>query len=239
LYCIVFTHLSQANAQKLNQERQQRLEADYLRALNEQVKQRSLSHQRQMEEVRLLFSGMTFNRGQEMNRLQSEFEKRDRALWTNVQQIIEDEERRIAVRKAEEERKVKEELVRRQREEKARQEAQARKEQQEKEEKLKKELESKKLQKEAEEQKAREQRQQQEAVEQRKQAEQLKSVGIRPALDEWNEGRELLAKLKQEVHPAIKSNPELKSLRNKLRRQITPKIGQLTNEAQQIVRVVS
>jgi nucleoporin GLE1 len=227
------------DAQQVYDERQRQLEAEYLRALNEQVKLRSLRHQQQMEEVRQLFSGMRVHHGEEENRLRTEFEKRDQALWSSVQQAIDDEERKIAAQKAEEEKKAREELLRRQREEKARQEAQAQKEQKEKEERFKKELELKKLQKEAEEIRIREEKQRQEAIEQRKQAEQLSAAGIRPALDEWEEGRRMLSILKKEVHPAIKADRELKSLRNKLRRQVTPKIGQLTSEMEQISRVVS
>lgn len=215
------------------------MKANYLRALNENMKQRTMRHQQQMEEVRQLFSGMSMKGGQEMARLRVEFEKRDQDLWSSVEKAIQDEERKIKATRDEAERRIREEKVRKEREEKARLEAIAKKEQAEKEARLKKDLEAKKAQKEAEEAKEKEERVNKEAEEQRKQANQLKSVGVKPALDEWNEGRELLARLKTEVHPAIKANREMKALRNKLRRQITPKIGQLTNDPQQIDRVVS
>ncbi|KDQ53898.1 hypothetical protein JAAARDRAFT_416034 [Jaapia argillacea MUCL 33604] len=63
------------------------------------------------------------------------------------------------------------------------------------------------------------------------------TLGLTTAEEDWRLARETLKKLKGGPMKNVKSNKELKSEWGKLRREITPKIGQLTNDTREINRI--
>ncbi|KZS90190.1 hypothetical protein SISNIDRAFT_479576 [Sistotremastrum niveocremeum HHB9708] len=208
-----------------------------LRAAQENVRKVAEVQRRQLEEVRNILENMKLSRQKEEEKCRREYEERDRALWSKVDKVIKDEEQKIAMQKAEEERQRKEEEERRAREEKRKKEEEEKRLAAERERQLQEQLAKAKKEKEEAEEKERLEAEKKIKVAEQESAEIRSQVGLSSAEDEWNEGRQMLQRLKTEVHPAIKADRALKTLRNQLRRQITPKVGQLTADVHQIDRI--
>ncbi|KAF9044255.1 GLE1-like protein-domain-containing protein [Panaeolus papilionaceus] len=175
------------------------------------------------------------------NELRSKWQVRERELWNKVEASIRQEEEKLAkkleaerqAREAEEKKRKEEEMKRRLIEEKRLQEETARK--REEEERKREEEEKERQEKELEEKmkKLEEERERRLGEEQ----------GLRdklqfyPPENDWRAVRANLLQLKGGPIAAVKSNKETKSDWLKLRRQIVPKIGQLTNDQAAIQRI--
>ncbi|KAF7982699.1 hypothetical protein HWV62_26536 [Athelia sp. TMB] len=155
-------------------------------------------------------------------------------IWARVENGIKWEESRVQA-EIEVERKKREEVEKKQREEEAKRrlaeekkKAEADRKQQE-EEAIRKEKEREEQQRIQEEEvvKARK-------VAEQAEAEERKALGLTTADEDWRSARAMLKQLKSGPMKNVKSQKQLKSTWSALRRQITPKIGQLTNDAQSI-----
>ncbi|KZP13350.1 hypothetical protein FIBSPDRAFT_797908 [Athelia psychrophila] len=155
-------------------------------------------------------------------------------MWARVEGGIRWDEQRVQA-EMEVERKRKEEVERNQRAEEAKRRLAEEKKRAEEE---KKRLEEEQARK--EEQREQEERlKQDEVVKARKaveqaEAEERKALGLTTADEDWHSARSFLKQLKSGPMKNVKSQKQLKSTWSALRRQITPKIGQLTNDAASI-----
>lgn len=194
----------------------------------------------------MLDSAKEMQRKEETN-LRQMWKVRDQLLWERIEAGIRVEEERLA-RRLEEERKARDE------EDRKRKEEENAKKKAEEENAKKAEMERKKAEEEKkkveEEKKKVEEKKRLEEETQRKE----KEAEENPAYDDWRVARQNLLvsvkfllyypiltghmqSLKQPVR-YVKSNKELKSAWGILRRQIVPKIGQLTNDPQAISLIV-
>ena len=177
----------------------------------------------------------------EETKLKQRWKLRDQLLWERIEAGIKVDEERV------------EEEKKRLEEEKQRKEKEAEEKKRAEEEKRRLEEESRRKEKEAEEkERAEEEKRRLEDETQRKEREAQEN---NPAYDDWRVARQnllasvkllnihyllltgLIQSLKQPVRH-VKSNKELKAAWGILRRQIVPKIGQLTNDPQAISLIV-
>ncbi|PWZ03306.1 GLE1-domain-containing protein [Testicularia cyperi] len=193
-------------------------------------------HQDELDQVQKLLSSLSVRRTQEEREAKEAFEARNKALWEGIDASILAAERTAREAQAAEA---------------ARLEA-ARKAQAEAERKAKELREQEQLRIEAEK------RAQQEDEDRKRQAaeqaakdqadaaareEKEKAMGgsgadvRRAAEQEYREWMDKIGAIKRDVLPAIAGNPELRKQCFAAKRQITPKVGQLTNSRQEIVRI--
>uniref|UniRef100_A0A8H7XTQ4 mRNA export factor GLE1 n=1 Tax=Psilocybe cubensis TaxID=181762 RepID=A0A8H7XTQ4_PSICU len=173
--------------------------------------------------------------------LKEQWQKREKELWDRIEAVIKAEEDKLA-KKLEEERRVREEEEKKRKEEELRRRLIEEKKLKEEAERLKAEAEKKRAE---EEQLQREK----EEEEQRKKLEEFKSkegdaenklreaLQLAPAEEDWRVARTNLQNLKTGPIAFVKSNKEYKAECGRLRRLITPRIGQLTNDAESINRI--
>lgn len=175
------------------------------------------------------------------NAILEKWKQRTTQLWQSIETALKLESEIVAKRLAEEQ-KMRDE------EERKRKEAEEKKRQLE--EKKKQEEESRKKAEE-ERRKAEEERKREEALEQEQwakaeeeknkrlteEAELRKTMSFTPAQEDWKTARTTLYQLKSGPVKSIKDNQN--RVRGEFRRKITPKIGQLTNDAQSVRKIVS
>ncbi|GJE98233.1 GLE1-like protein-domain-containing protein [Phanerochaete sordida] len=209
----------------------------HARLLQEAEKQRAALHQQQVAEVQARLKMFNTQLQKHESQLREFWKQRDKEMWDRVEHAIKIEEDKVKVRlEAERRAREEEERKRKEAEEKARLERERK--QQEEEKKRKDEEEMRQLllrdaqQKQQEEELARQKEQQEQAEAQTRQ-----QAGLTTAKEDWMKARDLLGKLKNKVMRPVKANPQLKQLLNAGRRGVTPKIGQLTNDAESIVRI--
>ncbi|KAJ7080508.1 GLE1-like protein-domain-containing protein [Mycena epipterygia] len=201
-------------------------------------RRRAALHARQMEEVQAQLDTLKLQQQKEEDKLRQGWQERDRLLWQRIDSVIQLEEDKVRAR-LEAEKKVREQ------EERKRQEEEMRKRQQE--EKLRQDEEDKrKAAEDAERQRIEDEKKKEDAENQRIQdesdkvdrlkaeAEQRKAAGLTSAEDDWRNARSTLTVLKTNTMKPIKSIKAAKSAWGEQRRKITPKIGQLTNDARAI-----
>ncbi|KAF9255264.1 hypothetical protein L218DRAFT_1036289 [Marasmius fiardii PR-910] len=174
-------------------------------------------------------------------KLREQWDVRNKFLWDRVEKGIKlDQDKAQA--KWEEERRIKdaEEKRRKEEEERLRREEEQRRLE---EEKKKREEEEERKRKEAEEKKEKEEREQREK-EARGRAERMKAedsarkqVGMTTPEEDWNMARQHLHLAKSQGTRVVKNDPGMKPKYLAGRRQIVPKIGQLTNDPEAIARV--
>ena len=199
----------------------------------------------------------------EESRLRQTWKLRDQSLWERIETGIKIEEERLAKR-LKKEREVREEAERKRKEAELKMKLAEEKRLQAEIEKKKAEEEKERLKEETErkEKEAEERRKKQEEEIQRRAAEEVELrtvMSFSPANDDWRVARQnslvspeilyhrhhhlsisSLSYLQNAKQPVryVESNKELKSIWGTLRRQIVPKIGQLTNDPQAISRIV-
>ncbi|KAI0336994.1 hypothetical protein BDW22DRAFT_1340666 [Trametopsis cervina] len=194
-------------------------------------------HQRQLQEIQSKLAHFRGLQQQQEQKLRAAWSERNGQIWKRVEGVIKLEEDKVRA-KLEAERRKREEEERRQQE--AEQRAR-----QEQELKLQEELRQRKAQQEREQQKAKEEEEQQRKKEESAQKvvqdqaldATLKNLGVSTAAEDWKRGRELLKKLKSGPMKTVKGDKQMKAVWSAGRRQITPKIGQLTNDPQSIARI--
>ncbi|KAJ7143550.1 GLE1-like protein-domain-containing protein [Mycena crocata] len=198
-------------------------------------------HARQMAEVQAQLDSLKLQQQKEEDKLRQGWQERDKLLWQRIDSVIQLEEDKVRAR-LEAERKVREQ------EERKRQEVELAKRQAE-EQRLKEEEDKRKAVEDAERERAEEEKRREDAEKQRLQAEkdrtarleaegeQRKAAGLTTPEDDWRNARSTLMVLKSNTMKPIKSNKPNKSAWGEQRRKITPKIGQLTNDAKAIKEI--
>ncbi|KAF8984490.1 GLE1-like protein-domain-containing protein [Cyathus striatus] len=175
-------------------------------------------HAKQMAEVQARLNAFQMKQKREEEQLREGWKIRDQDLWNKVEGAIRDEEEKVRKKQEEEKRKREEEERKR------------------KEEELKRRLKKKKEEEEKQrEETERKERQEKEA----KEARERKELGATTAEEDWREARSNLLKLKNGVTRPVKAKKEMKSEWSKWRRQITPKIGQITNDPRKSTELYS
>ncbi|OJT07083.1 Nucleoporin gle1 [Trametes pubescens] len=184
-------------------------------------------HEQQLREVQVQLSALNVKKQQEEEVLRTQWKERDRKLWERIDAVIKMEEEKLRV-KLEVERKKREE------EERVRKEAEEKKRQEE-ERRCKEEAEKRK-QKEKEEEEERQQAEAERLRNERDRAEEQerKALGFTTAFEDWKRARDTL---KARPMRAVKADKALKAIWSAGRRAITPKIGQLTNDAEAINKI--
>ncbi|KAF8882102.1 GLE1-like protein-domain-containing protein [Infundibulicybe gibba] len=213
------------------QEKQRNQDAERLAAI----------HSQQMAEVQNRLETMKIQQQREETRMREGWKMRDQKLWERIETVIQLEEDKVRKRieaenkaKEEEEKQRKqEELKRRLVEEKKKQEEEQKRVAEE-EERQKKEQEDRK---EKEELLKREEEKKLKSDRVKAEDGQRKTLGLTTAEEDWRQARINLQRLKMDAMTLVKSNKELKAEWGKWRRQITPKIGQLTNDQQAIKHI--
>ncbi|KAN0060942.1 Nuclear pore complex nucleoporin component [Thecaphora frezii] len=190
-----------------------------------------------LDEVRKLLSSLNVKREDEERKEREAFEARNRLLWQGIDASI------LAAEKEAQEAAAAE-AQRLAAARKAQEEAERRAKEQRENEQKRIEAEKKAKAEEAKRKKEEEEHQKAEAEAQQR-AEKEKSMDgggddVRKAAEQEYEGwMAKITHIKQNVLPTISQNPELRKQCFAAKRQITPKVGQLTNSQQEIVRITN
>ncbi|PWN26534.1 hypothetical protein BDZ90DRAFT_233156 [Jaminaea rosea] len=191
-----------------------------------------------------LLSRLRIEKEEAERQTRAEFEAREKRLWDGIEAAISAAEQEAAKRAKQEADRLAKET--REREEKER----LFKEAQEAEQRRKKEEEERsaaatKAKKEEEDRRARAE-EEQKARDAKAAADSEALAGLAggsallsAARKDWAHWRDEMARIKREVLPVVKSNPAWKKSCFVAKRQITPKIGQLTNSRTEIDRIAS
>lgn len=185
-----------------------------------------------IDEVRALLSALDVRRTEEDRQTQKAFEERNTALWQDIDASILAAEREAKQAAAAEARRL--EAAR-----KAQADAEQRAKAQREQELQQIEKEKQRKQEQAE-QKKKAAEEEQKRAEQEQKAKAMGGSGAdvrRSGEDEYRRWMKRIEQIKQDVLPLISGNPELRKQCFAAKRQITPKIGQLTNSRQEIVRI--
>ncbi|PPQ89307.1 hypothetical protein CVT25_000374 [Psilocybe cyanescens] len=230
---------SEHEAQRFIQQEQKHL--THLQQLSTRHAEEAASVQQRSEEVRARVQ-------REEIALKEQWRKREKELWDRIEAAIKAEEEKVAKRleeerkvKEEEERKVREEEERKRKEEELRRRLIEEKRLKEEAEKLKAEAENKKAEEEL--QREKEEEEQKKKIEEARSQEDGEETNLRkalhfgPAEDDWRVARTNLQNLKTGPLAFVKANKELKAECGRLRRLITPRIGQLTNDPESISKI--
>ncbi|KAL0958982.1 hypothetical protein HGRIS_014297 [Hohenbuehelia grisea] len=197
-----------------------------------------------------LLSGIT-SRLSELSMHQAAQEARLRRAWQaddgqrieRIERVIKWEEDKLKA-KLDEERRVREEAERLRREQ-AEREARVAEERRQAEEKKKKEEEEKRKAEQEAERKQKEEDARRQAEEAARKDMLEKEKGQRDALgmgtvdDDWQLARDTLLNLKAGPMKTVKADRALKSVWSAVRRQITPKVGQLTDDDASVMRIAT
>ncbi|EDR10205.1 uncharacterized protein LACBIDRAFT_318370 [Laccaria bicolor S238N-H82] len=214
-------------------------EQDRIRAA--EAKRIAAHHEQQLAEVQGKLNALRLQQQAAETKLREDMKARDKLLWQRVESVIKMEEDKVKARlekekkaREEEERLAKEaELKRRLEEEKKKEEEERKRKEAEEAQRL---VDDKKK-KEEEEERARITEEKEKTERLKAEQEQRNAMGMTTAEHDWNKARDNLVHLKGKAMKFVKSNPELKAEWGKGRRQITPKIGQLTNDEGAITRI--
>ncbi|KDR79208.1 hypothetical protein GALMADRAFT_243109 [Galerina marginata CBS 339.88] len=207
----------------------------------EEEKRRAAQHSRHANEVQNQLEAYRRSLQKAENELKETWRSRERELWRRIDGVIKLEEDKLA-KKLEEERRVREEEERKRKEAELKKRLADEKRKQEEIEKKQAEEEKKK----AEEEKLRQEKEEEEKrrkVEEERNRKLEEEAELRRMLpftsmeDDWRVARTDLHNLKTGPVRHVKSQKELKAEWSRLRRQIVPKIGQLTNDANEISRI--
>ncbi|KAH7915537.1 GLE1-like protein-domain-containing protein [Hygrophoropsis aurantiaca] len=208
---------------------QTRIETQEQRTLRhaQELKALSTVHAQQLAEVQKQMATLQLQQQEGIRRLTEVWKEQDRKQRDRIENTIKLEEDKLRARlEAERKAREEEEAKRRAEEERRRIEEEAKRA----------EEEAKKRQKEADEAQKRQEEERERQRQERLKAEEQgrNQVGMTFAEEDWIQARETLKNLKAGPMKTVKSNPPLKRNWNELRRKITPKVGQLTNDPQSI-----
>ncbi|KIJ16218.1 hypothetical protein PAXINDRAFT_168747 [Paxillus involutus ATCC 200175] len=187
-------------------------------------------HEQQMTEVQTLLSALKVKQQRHINQQKMRWNEQDKVLKERVEGVIRREEEK-AREILEAERKKRQEEERKRKEEQQRRQAEEEKKREE-EEKRQKQREVEEAEKRAKEEVEREKRATLEAEQQGRNL-----LGMTLPEEDWDHAREMLKNLKAGPMKTVKGDKALKSQWSGIRRQITPKIGQLTQDQATIARI--
>lgn len=175
-------------------------------------------------------------------RLQATWNERERIMVDRVERSIKEAEEKVRKRVEEERKRVEEEKRKedeerkKEEEERKKQVEKRRKEQEQQAQEAKERMEAEEKKKVAE---IETKKKEEEEEKIKKLHENTKAItGFESARDDWVSARTTLKELKEGPIKRLKSHSEMKKIWGKYRRMITPKIGQLTNDAQSIQRIM-
>ncbi|PFH48824.1 hypothetical protein AMATHDRAFT_149026 [Amanita thiersii Skay4041] len=206
------------------------------RARAQEREQQDVLHAQQIAEVQNHLNALRLQRQSEEQKLREAWKARDRMLWERIEGVIKLEEDKFK-RKLEEEKRIKAEEEQRRRLEEERRKMEAERKKKEEEEARRKKEQQEREEAEAKQRQEEEERTRLERLKTEKDQRQI--MGLSTADEDWQNTRAMLHKLKNECIKVVKANKALKSEWNSLRRQITPKIGQLTNDSEAIRRITT
>ncbi|KAL4063803.1 GLE1-like protein-domain-containing protein [Scleroderma yunnanense] len=184
----------------------------------------------QLADVQRLLDTLRINQREEEERMRQRWREEDRVRKERIEVVIRAEEEKVRVRlEVEQRRREEEERRRREEEEKRRRE----------EEKKRKVEDAKRKAKEEEERQEREREETEKRRREKEEAEadSRRAIGMVSAGEDWRFARETLKNLKAGPMKTVKGDKALKSQWNAIRRQITPKIGQITQDQETISRI--
>ncbi|KDN37806.1 hypothetical protein K437DRAFT_270753 [Tilletiaria anomala UBC 951] len=189
-----------------------------------------------LESIRKILGTLRVSQQQEEEALKNDFNKRSEQLWFDIEQTIrkaEDDTRKAAEAEAERLRSMRLKQIEQERiaEETRRKEQQRVEEERRAEERTREE----KRQKEQEQLEQKHKEEQQARVE--KEAQERKSVAFSNAKKDYEHWKASMEDIKKNVLPAVSSNPTWKKQCFDAKRRITPKISQLTNSREEVVRI--
>lgn len=191
----------------------------------------SVIHQQQMAQVQTTLEKMRIQQQEEEARIREKWKQREEVVWKRVDHCIKLEEDKVK----EEERKKREAFEKKRLEEEKRLAEEQARLKAEEEERRKKEEEIKKAA-EDRQQKDKEEREKQERLQ--AETNQRQRIGLTSADEDWKQARRDLHLLKSGPMKQVKENKEMRAEWGNWRRQITPKIGQLTDDATAINTIV-
>ncbi|KAJ1019479.1 hypothetical protein NDA16_000790 [Ustilago loliicola] len=189
-----------------------------------------------VDEVEALLSSLNMRRAEEDAEVKRAFEARNKDLWSGIDASIlaaENEARKVAAAEA-----ARLEAARKTQEEAERKAVQARQAELER-------IEAEKKAAAAEAERKEQEAEAQAERQKRSEAEQAKAAAMggagddirKAALQEYDGWMAKIRHIKTDVLPAISSSPDLRKQCFAAKRQITPKVGQLTNSRQEITRI--
>ncbi|KAG8221496.1 GLE1-like protein-domain-containing protein [Butyriboletus roseoflavus] len=190
------------------------------------------THDQQIAEVQQLLSELKLKQQSELNQLRIQWSEQDRAQQERIERVIRLEEENHR-KKLEAERKKHEEEERQRKLEEEKRLAEEEKKRQEEEQRQRRKEAEEAVQR-ARDEAEREKRASFAAAEKRRNA-----LGMTLPEEDWARARQTLKNLKAGPMKAIKGNKALKQQWSAIRRQITPKIGQLTQDPATITRITS
>ncbi|KAG1813684.1 GLE1-like protein-domain-containing protein [Suillus subaureus] len=187
-------------------------------------------HAAQLAEVQKQLAALQVRQQAEVNRLVSSWQEQDKTFHGRIEGVIRVEEERLRA-KLEAERKAREEVEKKRKEEEERRKVEEEVKRKE-EEQAQRQREAEAAAKHQEEEKERLRREKLDAEEQGR-----AQLGMSLAEEDWVHARETLKNLKAGPMKTVKGNKPLKSQWSAIRRQITPKIGQLTQDIDSVARI--
>ncbi|OJA12961.1 hypothetical protein AZE42_04710 [Rhizopogon vesiculosus] len=187
-------------------------------------------HAQQVAEVQSQLAALHVRQQADVNTLVSSWQEQDKKFRDRIEGVIRVEEEKLRV-KLEAERKAREEAERKRKEEEERRKAEEEKKRLE-EEKAQKQREAEAAAKRKDEERERLRREKLDAEEQGR-----VQLGMSLAEEDWVHARETLKNLKAGPMKTVKGDKQLKSQWGAIRRQITPKIGQLTHDIDSVMRI--
>ncbi|KAG6898230.1 hypothetical protein C0992_002244 [Termitomyces sp. T32_za158] len=220
---------------------QKRLHDAQDRGRTAEMERRAARYAHQMQEIEAHFERLRLKAKQEEDQLMKDLKVRQAKIWEGIEGVIKIEEEKLRTKLAEEERQREEEE--RRREQKRKEEEEARKAKEEKdaaekkarEEEARKAEEERQKQREKEDEAARLKRTQE--LEEVQQREIRRIVGISTPEADWKLYHDHLEATKRDSVKTVKADQGARSLWSKGRREITPKLGQLTSDAGEINRI--
>lgn len=211
---------------------QTRLETQSRRTQRNTQELQSLAamHAEQLAEVQRQLAALQVRQQSEVNKLVSSWQEQDKTFRGRIEGVIRVEEEKLRA-KLEAERKAREEAEKKRKEEEERRKAEEEVKRKE-EEQAQRQREVEAAAKHQEEEKDRLRREKLDAEEQGR-----AQLGMSLAEEDWVHARETLKNLKAGPMKTVKGNQPLKSKWSAIRRQITPKIGQLTHDIDSVTRI--
>ncbi|KAG1726623.1 GLE1-like protein-domain-containing protein [Suillus paluster] len=211
---------------------QTRLETQGRRAQRNVQELQSLAatHAQQVAEVQKQLAALQVRQQADVNTLVNSWKEQDKKFRDRIEGVIRVEEERLRAR-LEAERRAREEVERKRKEEEERRKVEEETKRLE-EERAQRQREAEAAAKRQEEEKERLRREKLDAEEQGR-----AQLGMSLAEEDWVYARETLKNLKAGAMKRVKEDKQLKSQWSAIRRQITPKIGQLTHDIDSVMRI--
>ncbi|KAG5651073.1 hypothetical protein H0H81_009986 [Sphagnurus paluster] len=198
----------------------------------QEMERRAALHAQQMKEIEARLEDLRVKQNAEEEKLRIHMKERQNRIWQSIEGVIKVEEEKVKARlEAERRQREEEERKRKEEEEKRKQDEERQKalEEKRKEEERVKEEAAKK----AKDEKDQKDKAEAEASEARN------DFGMTKAEDDWKAAHDHLMEMKSQTMRSVKADPTGKAEWSKWRRQITAKVGQITDDEKEINKISS